>query len=123
MENTATYGRSTAVRETSTTLHFQPDQSARSSATLVAQVERAYRAGYATVMIDMSAIPELESSGIQALRHVNDLIQAAADKRRSKRRSQQTPQPLIMLLNPSPEVKRVLETLGITALIDVYNDL
>lgn len=128
MEHTTSFaGNHTAVRETSITLRFAPEQSTRSCTTLVRQVEQARRAGYDTIMINMSGVADLQPDSLKVLRLIGNLAQnngrARAGRRRGWQPATRQPQTLIMLLNPSPEVKQTLHDNGIDTLTDVYSDL
>jgi anti-anti-sigma factor len=100
--------------------------------TLIAQVQQLYDAGARDVLLDMSDVPYVSSSGLVALHSIAKILRAepaqdlesgwdalhAVGKDREQGLQQH-----IKLLSPQPEVDTLLTTVGFKNFFEIYTDL
>ncbi len=99
---------------------------------LIAKAKDVYDAGARDILLDLSDTPYLSSSGIVALHSIAVMLRGeeAPDQEsgwetfRDVRRSLDLgPQQHFKLLNPRPDVDKVLDMTGFKRLMEVYTDL
>lgn len=99
---------------------------------LIAAAQKAYGAGERDVLLDLSHVPYLSSSGLVALQSIAALmrgdtppdLEGGWEALRAIRRDREMGmQPRFKLLNPQPRVDRVLDTVGFKRFLEIYTDL
>jgi anti-anti-sigma regulatory factor len=115
-----------------TVMHIQGELDASNYKRLIARVKEAYETGVRDILLDLSEMPFMGSSGLVALHSVAVLLRGevppdpdsgwaairAIDRDRSTGLQQH-----IKLLNPQPRVDRVLDMAGFKQFFEVYTDL
>ena len=98
--------------------------------TLIAKGREVVKAGARDILIDLSQVPYTSSAGLVALHSIAKLLRgepSSADGweaiRSIHRESGQGLQQHVKLLNPQPNVNRVLEMAGLKQYFEVYADL
>lgn len=99
---------------------------------LIAAAQKAYGAGERDVLLDLSHVPYLSSSGLVALQSIAALmrgdtppdLEGGWEALRAIRRDREMGmQSRFKLLNPQPRVDRVLDTVGFKRFLEIYTDL
>jgi len=99
---------------------------------LIAQARQAWAAGSCNLVLDLSEVPYMSSSGLVALQSIAALLRAEELSDRepggeglpaARCRQEPRPQLHLKLLNPQPQVVRVLEMTGFHRYLDVFTDL
>jgi anti-anti-sigma regulatory factor len=99
---------------------------------LIAAAQKAYGAGERDVLLDLSHIPYLSSSGLVALQSIAALMRGDTPPdpeggwealRAIRRDREMGMQSRFKLLNPQPRVDRVLDTVGFKRFLEIYTDL
>jgi anti-anti-sigma factor len=99
---------------------------------LIAEAQTLYNAGTRDLLLDLSTLTFLSSAGLSALHRVALLFQGrksadleegwnsfhAIDRDRGSGAQQH-----VKLLNPTPEVKKVLELVGFTNFFEIHTEL
>jgi anti-anti-sigma factor len=107
------------------------DLDASSYRDLIAEAQKAYDAGARDVLIDLSDVPYMSSSGLVALQSAATLLRGEAppdpeegwEAFRSIHRDRESgPQQHFKLLNPQPRVDQILEMVGFKSYLDVFDD-
>jgi anti-anti-sigma regulatory factor len=115
-----------------TVLSIQGEVDASNYKRLIARAKEAYNAGTRDIILDLSEMPFMASSGLVALHSIALLLrgeeppdpEAGWGAIRAIDRDRDTgPQQHIKLLNPQPRVDRVLEMAGFKQFFEVYTDL
>ena len=115
-----------------TVLQPRGDLDAASYRDLIAKGQAAYKAGARDVLLDLSAVPYMSSSGLVALHSLALLLRGEklpnleagwGALRAVKEDSSQGLQPHLKLLNPQPKVDKALEMAGFKQFFAIYNDL
>jgi anti-anti-sigma regulatory factor len=115
-----------------TLLHIDGDLDASSYRDLIAKGQEAYDAGARNVLLDLSAMPYMSSSGLVALHSIALLLQGEKPSdpesgweafRAIGRDRDSGLQQRVKLLNPQPQVDKALETVGFKQFFEVHNDL
>jgi anti-anti-sigma regulatory factor len=118
-------------RVTVTVLRVQGDLDASSYLALIARARELYNAGARHLLIDMSAVPYMGSSGLVALHSIAVLLRGEQPTdpeagwhafRSMDRDLEGGRQHDVKLLNPRPAVNRVLETSGMNQFFDIHTD-
>jgi anti-anti-sigma factor len=114
-----------------TILGIQGDLDASSYLDVVAKAKEVCQAGARHVLIDMSDVPYMASSGLVALHSVALLAQGEeppdpeygwAAFRAAGRDVDSGPQQHVKLLNPQPRVERVLKMAGFDRFFEIFTD-
>ena len=99
--------------------------------TLIARAQAAYDAGARHLLIDMSDMPFMASSGLVALHSIVKLLQGAPTPdpeagwealHAISREQTVAKQPFVKLLSPQPKVSKTLEMTGMNAFFETYTD-
>jgi anti-anti-sigma factor len=99
---------------------------------LVAEAQEAWSAGARDILLDLSDVPYMSSSGLVALQSIAALLrgdrpadpESGWDAFHSIHRERAAGvQPHLKLLNPQPRVDRVLETVGLKRYFEIFSDL
>ena len=115
-----------------TVLHLRGDLDASNYQDLITLAQDANAAGAQDVLLDLSNLSYLSSSGLVALQTIAALLrgdelpdpESGWAAMRTIRRDRDTGvQPHLKLLNPQPRVDRVLETVGFKRYLEVHTDL
>jgi anti-anti-sigma factor len=115
-----------------TILHLDGDLDASNYQDLIAAGKNAYDAGARDLLLDLSDVPYMSSSGLVALQSLAALVRGDAlpdpdagwGGIRSIHRDRDTGlQPHFKLLNPQPRVDRMLDTVGFKRYLEVFADL
>jgi anti-anti-sigma regulatory factor len=87
----------------------------------------AFARGARNLLIDLSEVPSLTSAGLSALRTLYQLLADQAppvsEEITPTHVSSRARSRHLKLLNPTPEVRRVLNIAGFDAFIDIHDDL
>ena len=115
-----------------TILQPHGDLDAASYTDLIAAAQDARQAGALDILLDLGDTPYLSSSGLVALQSIASLmrdeeptdLEAGWDAIRAIKRGPEAGcQAHFKLLNPRPRVARVLEMVGFSQFLEVYDDL
>jgi anti-anti-sigma factor len=115
-----------------TVMHIQGELDASNYKRLIARARQAYEIGVRDILLDLSEMPFMGSSGLVALHSVAVLLRGeeppdpesgwaairAIDRDRSVGLQEH-----IKLLNPQPRVDRVLEMAGFKQFFEIHTDL
>ena len=108
------------------------DMDASNYLELIAAAQKAYGAGERDVLLDLSHVPYLSSSGLVALQSIAALMRGDTPPdpeggwealRAIGRDREMGMQSRFKLLNPQPRVDRVLDTVGFKRFLEIYTDL
>jgi anti-anti-sigma factor len=114
-----------------TILSVQGDLDAASYSALIAKGRELYEAGARHILIDMSGVGYMASSGLVALHSIAVLLRGEQATEASvgwqtfhrlERDIEAGSQQSVKLLQPGPAVTRVLETSGMNAFFEVHQD-
>jgi anti-anti-sigma regulatory factor len=115
-----------------TILHTHGDLDASNYQDLIAKGREIYAAGARDILLDMSDTPFMGSSGLAALHSLALLVrgepmpdlESGWDVFHGIDRDRDTGfQPHLKLLNPQPQVQRVLEMSGLNQFFEIHTDL
>jgi anti-anti-sigma factor len=115
-----------------TILHPHGELDAASYQDLIAAAQEACAEGAQDILLDLSGVPYMSSSGVVALQSIAALVrgeevpdpEAGWGAFRAVHRDRESGlQPHLKLLNPQPRVDRVLETVGFKRYLEVFDDL
>lgn len=99
---------------------------------LIDTVQRLYESGTRNLLLDLSRLTFLSSAGMAAIHRAallfngkrgSDMEEGWAAFRAMERDREGGKQQHVKLLNPSQEVRRVLDTVGFSALFEMHDDL
>ena len=112
-------------------LAIRGDLDASNYRQVIAKAEEAYTAGARNLLVDMSEVPFMASSGMVALHSMVLLFQGERPSDLEHgweafhaigRDQDKGVQKLVKLLNPQPRVMRTLEVTGLKAFFEIYNE-
>lgn len=115
-----------------TILHPRGDLDAASYQDLIAAAQKVCAEGAQNILLDLSGVPYMSSSGVVALQSIAALVRGeeAPDPESGwgafhavHRDREFGLQSHLKLLNPQPRVDRVLETVGFKSYLEVFDDL
>jgi anti-anti-sigma regulatory factor len=115
-----------------TVLHVQGEMDASNYERLIARATEAYNSGTRSLLIDMSEMPFMGSSGLVALHSVAILMRGETPPdpeggwgalRSIDRDREAGLQSHVKLLDPQPRVERVLKMAGFDQFFEIYTDL
>lgn len=115
-----------------TVLQPHGDLDASNFRDLIAKAKEAHSAGARDILLDLSDTPYMSSSGLVALHSIATMLRGETPPdlesgwgtfRSIDRDKDLGPQQHFKLLNPQPEVDKVLEMAGFKRFIEVYTDL
>lgn len=115
-----------------TVLHVQGEMDASNYERLIARAREAHNAGTRNLLIDISEMPFMGSSGLVALHSVAMLMRGETPPdpeagwgalRSIDREREAGLQEHVKLLNPQPRVERVLKMAGFDQFFEMYTDL
>jgi anti-anti-sigma regulatory factor len=115
-----------------TILHLQGDLDASSYRDLIAKGQEVYNAGARNILLDMSDMPYMSSSGLVALHSISLMLRGQKPPdpesgwqafRAIGRDRDSGLQQRVKLLNPQPQVDKALETVGFKQFFEVHTDL
>ena len=88
------------------------------------EARQALDAGTRYVMLDLSQLTYISSGGLRALFVLAKALSAKDGTSQASKRSQTAPfkSPYLKLLNPTPHVRKVLESMGFTTSFEIYGD-
>jgi anti-anti-sigma factor len=99
---------------------------------LIAEAHKIYDTGARNILLDLSEVPYMSSSGLVALQSIAALLRGEAPPnpnegwsafRAIHRDRDAGPQAHFKLLSPQPRVDEVLETVGFKRFLEVVSDL
>jgi anti-anti-sigma regulatory factor len=114
-----------------TVLHIQGEMDASNYERLIVRAQEAYNAGARDLLIDMSEMPFMGSSGLVALHSVAILMRGETPPdpeggwgslRSIDREREAGLQSHVKLLNPQPRAERVLKMAGFDQFFEIYTD-
>ena len=114
-----------------TIMHIQGEIDASNFQRVIAKARQAYDTGARDLLLDLSDVPYMGSSGLVALHSVAVLMrgetppdpEAGWEALRSIGRDREVGlQQHVKLLNPQPRVKRVLEMAGFDRFFEIHTD-
>jgi anti-anti-sigma regulatory factor len=115
-----------------TILHVQGEIDASTYERLIAKASEAYNAGARDLLLDLSEVPFMGSSGLVALHSVAVLMRGERPPdpeggwgalRSFDREREGGLQEHVKLLNPQPRVERVVKMAGFDQFFEIYTDL
>ena len=115
-----------------TLMHLAGELDGKSYHVLIDAAQKEYDAGARDLVLDLSRLTFLSSAGISALHTVAMLFRGQSPSERQEgwasfrainNDRQQGTQEHVKLLNPTPEVQKVLELVGFNALFDTFSDV
>ena len=115
-----------------TVLQPHGDLDASNFRDLIAKAKEAHSAGARDILLDLSDTPYMSSSGLVALHSIATMLRGETPPdlesgwgafRSIDRDKDLGPQQHFKLLNPQPEVDKVLELAGFKRFLEVYTDL
>jgi anti-anti-sigma factor len=98
---------------------------ADSSPQLQAEVEKAIKAGARYLLLDLTETSYISSAGLRVLAYLMVLMRKWSDEgqgARGKARDSGQKSPYLKVANPSPDVERVLITVGFDLFLDTHHD-
>lgn len=109
-----------------TIFHISGEMTADTAGVFENEAARAIQGGTKNLLLDLADVPFIGSFGIRAINNVLVAIYEAnglqdADARKVLRTGGKAE--YLKLLNPNPQVMRVLETSGFDMLLDIQHDL
>lgn len=92
------------------------------------QADEAFEAGMRDLLLDLTDVTLLSSSGLRAIHHIFTLLRTESpedsdDTVRKGVRAGTYRSPHLKLLRPSPTVRKALEVSGFDMFLDVHSDL
>lgn len=89
--------------------------------------QQEYTAGMRYLLIDLSQVSSLTSAGLRAIHLINNLLSSSPDAEDSPTEEQdkaamKQKSPYLKLLNPQPDIRRVLNISGFDSYIQVFDD-
>lgn len=95
---------------------------------LQAKAREAVEAGTRALLLDLTEVLSVTSVGLQAIQHIYKLLHAASPEARDEATRQGktegiTKSPHLKLLNPSPDVLRVLRIAGFETFLEIHDNL
>jgi anti-anti-sigma factor len=113
------------------TVHIKGDLDASSYLELVNTAQKLYNAGVRSLLLDLTDLAFISSAGLASLHIVTkmfrgetaDLEDGWGTYKEIDRERESGLQKNVKLLNPSPEVDKVLDMVGFKQLIEVFSDL
>jgi anti-anti-sigma factor len=110
-----------------TVFHIQGEITADSAGELLAEAERSIGEGTRDLLLDLSNVPYIGSSGIRALSKIITLLHQASSDQPEKDlgralRGDGPKSKHLKLLNPNQQVRKVLDITGIDLILDTYDD-
>jgi anti-sigma B factor antagonist len=111
-----------------TIFHISGDIAAGSYEKLEQQADEAFEAGMRDLLLDLTDVSFLSSSGLRAIHHIftllrTDSAEESDDTVRKGVMAGTYRSPHLKLLRPSPTVLKVLQTSGFDMFLDVHSDL
>ncbi|GAB4534606.1 MAG: hypothetical protein Kow0063_17890 [Anaerolineae bacterium] len=115
-----------------TILHLDGELDAGNYRSLISRGQQAYQSGVRYILLDLSKMPFMASSGLVALHSITALMQGETPPdpdagwgaiRAIDRDRKAGLQRHVKLLNPQPRVKRVLKMAGFDRFFEIYTDL
>lgn len=112
-------------------IHIKGDLDASSYLELVNTAQKLYNAGVRSLLLDLTDLVFLSSAGLASLNIVTRLFRGEKTDAEDgwgtykaiDRERESGMQSNVKLLNPSPDVDKVLDTVGFKQFFDVYTDL
>jgi anti-anti-sigma factor len=113
------------------TVHIKGDLDASSYLELVNTAQKLYNAGVRSLLLDLTDLAFISSAGLASLHIVTkmfrgetaDLEDGWGTYKEIDRERESGLQKNVKLLNPSPEVDKVLDMVGFKQLFEVFSDL
>ena len=104
-----------------TILHLDGRINLGTAEQLIAEAEKAIRAGTRYLLLDLAQVYSMSSAGLRALTYIAKSLRfaAAADESRVQSSARS---PYLKLLKPAPEVLRVLQIAGYDLFVDILED-
>lgn len=112
-------------------IHIKGDLDASSYLELVNTAQKLYNAGVRSLLLDLTDLAFLSSAGLASLNMVTRMFRGAKTDaedgwgtfKEIDRDREDGMQTHVKLLNPSPEVDNVLETVGFKQFFEIYSEL
>jgi anti-sigma B factor antagonist len=108
--------------------HISGEIAAATYKELEQQADEAFEAGMRDLLLDLTDVSFLSSSGLRAIHHIFTLLRTDSaedsdDTVRKGVRAGTYKSPHLKLLRPSPKVLKVLQTSGFDMFLDIHSDL
>ena len=112
-------------------IHIKGDLDASSYLELVNTAQKLYNAGVRSLLLDLADLEFISSAGLASLHIVTKMFRGEKTDsedgwgtyKEIDRERESGLQKHVKLLNPSPEVDKVLDTVGFKQFFEVYTDL
>ena len=110
-----------------TIFHISGDIDGKTYDQLQAQADQAYQAGMRDLLLDLTHVNYVSSAGIRALHYIFKLLRTNAPSESDEVMKKglmdgSFKSPHLKLLNPSPEVSKVLKITGMDMYMEVFRD-
>lgn len=109
-----------------TVLHVRGEINVGSYGQFQAEAERAIQAGTTHLLIDLAATPYISSAGLRALTHIYNLLRDKSGEGQESvgpgLRDGTYCSPHLKLLDPTPQVQKVLAASGYDMFLESYDD-
>lgn len=108
-----------------TIFYIKGDIDSKTYEQLQAQADEAYQAGMRNLVLDLSEVNYVSSAGIRAINHIYKLLRTQAPSESDEAVKKgildgSFKSPHLKLLNPKPDVSKVLKMTGVDMYIEVY---
>lgn len=105
---------------------FRLKDTAATEEALQTQAEEAFKAGMQNLLLDLTDVPYISSSGLRALHHVYMLLRSPEEDDQAVRKGIAAgtyKSTHLKLLNPSKNVLKALNVSGFDMFLEIYTDL
>jgi anti-anti-sigma factor len=110
-----------------TVFHVKGDINTETYEQLQAQAQQALKAGTRYLLLDLAEVPYVSSYGIRAISQLFTWLRGASGESEATvqqgLRDGTWKSPHLKLLNPSPQVLKVLTTAGVDMFLEIHTDL
>jgi len=98
-----------------TVLRVEGDIDAATHGVLEEKASEAISEGADRILLDLGGVPYMGSAGFRAIHAINNMLGQGTSAVHGKSEH-------LKLLNPSPEISRVIKTLGFDVFLEIYQD-
>jgi len=98
-----------------TVLRVEGDIDAATHGILEDKASEVISGGADRILLDLGGVPYMGSAGFRAIHAINNMLGQGTSAAQGKSEH-------LKLLNPSPEISRVIKTLGFDVFLEIYQD-
>lgn len=110
-----------------TVFHLKGRMNLGTAEQLQARAQETVQAGARYLLLDLTGVQSLTSAGLRAIHQIYQLLRDAStaegDEAARKAQAGALKSPHLKLLNPTPEVRRVLQIAGFDMFLEVHDNL